>query len=92
VGIRKVWVYFFYSASFILAPITQTEFYLPTVQDYPWGFFAIKGLGLDLFTILGSLNLREVVSFCSWQSEKQRKPDFFHRNSPRFFHLSAFFF
>jgi len=57
VGIRKGWVYFFYSASFIIAPITQTEFYLPTVQDYPWGLFAIKGLGFDLFTILGLFEL-----------------------------------
>lgn len=57
VGIRKGWVYFFYSASFILAPITQTKFYLPTVQAYPWGLFAIKGLGFDLFTMLGLFEL-----------------------------------
>lgn len=61
VGIRKGWVYFFYSASFILAPITQTSFYLPTVQAYPWGLFAIKGLGFDLFTMLG---LFELVGGC----------------------------
>lgn len=57
VGVRKGWVYFFYSASFILAPITQTDFYLPTVQAYPWGLFAIKGLGFDLFTMLGLFEL-----------------------------------
>lgn len=72
IGIRKGWVYFFYTVSFVLAPITQTRIYLPTIQSYPWGLFAIKGPGFDLFTMMALL---EIAGGCLILTKEINKTD-----------------
>jgi hypothetical protein len=57
VGIKKKWVYLCYTVSLCLAPITQTGMYLTGIKAYPWGLFALKGIGFDLFTVAALLEL-----------------------------------